>query len=102
MHIYIHEGMASARCILDAPEDTTAKVRVAWDDRLVVRVGDARPMDLGHRDNFGDRIIELRLRKGKNPVDVALSNTKNFNHGGWAFSFHATTPDGTVLIPRAE
>ena len=100
--IYIHEGMASARCILDAPEDTTAKVRVAWDDRLVVRVGDARPMDLGHRDNFGDRVIELRLRKGENVVDLALSNTKNFNHGGWSFSFHATTPDGAALIPRAE
>jgi len=49
----------------------TAKVRVAWDDRLVMRVGGARPLDLGHRDNFGDRIIQL-IRRG---CDVFLDMT---------------------------
>ena len=100
--IYIHEGTASARCILEAPKDLTAKLRLAWDDRLVLRVNESKPLDLGHQDNFMDRLIELRLPQGKNLVDITLSNTRNFNHGGWAFSLSATAPDGTVLIPRAE
>lgn len=99
--IYIHSGAASARAILSAPSKLTAKIRLAWDDRLVLRVNDAEPIDLGHRDNFGDRTVEVPLRKGDNLVDITLSNTQNFNHGGWAFAFQATAPDGTVLLPRA-
>lgn len=100
--IYIHEGTASARCVLQAPDQMQVKLRLGWDDRLVLRVNDAPPLDLGHQDNFGDRLLDLPLRKGENVVDVTLSNTQNFNHGGWAFSFHATTADGAILIPRAR
>jgi hypothetical protein len=97
-----HEGAASARCVLHAPADLTARVRLAWDDRLVLRVNDGKPLDLGRRNNFGQREVEAPLKKGKNVVMVTLSNTRNFNHGGWSFAFRATAPDGSVLLPRAE
>ena len=45
--------------------------------------------------------IPISALKGDNVVDVTLTNTRNFNHGGWAFAFHATTPEGEVLLPRA-
>ncbi len=100
--IYIHEGTASARSTLEVSEGLTANLRLAWDDRLVLRVNDSPPIDLGHQDNFADRLIELPLRHGKNRIDITLSNSRNFNHGGWAFAFRAITPDGKVLIPLAE
>jgi hypothetical protein len=78
------------------------QLRLAWDDRMVLRVNDGKPIDLGHRNNFGQREIEVPLKKGKNVVVVTLSNTRNFNHGGWAFAFRATDPDDNVLLPRAE
>lgn len=87
--IYIHEGAISARSTLEA-QDLTATLRLAWDNRLVVRVNDGRP------------IIEVPLRNGKNLIDITLNNTQNFNHRGWVFAFKATTPEGTALIPRAE
>jgi hypothetical protein len=68
----------------------------------VLRSNDEPPLDLGHQANFDERLLELPSRKGGNVVDVALSNTGNFNHGGWAFSFHATTAGGAMLIPRAR
>ena len=102
MGIYIHEGAISARSTLEAPRDLTATLRLAWDDRLVMRVNDGRPIDLGHRDNFGDRVIEVPFRNGKNLIDITLNNTQNFNHGGWVFAFKATTPEAPALIPRAK
>ena len=41
------------------------------------------------------------LKKGANTVVLRLSNEQGSNHGGWTFAFKATTPDGTVLVPRA-
>lgn len=97
-----HEGAASARCVLHAPQDLAARFRLAWDDRLVLRVNDGKPIDLGHRNHFGKREVDVALKKGKNVVVITLSNTRNFNHGGWAFAFRATAPDGSVLLPAAE
>jgi hypothetical protein len=97
-----HEGLASARATLDAPRDLVAQVCVGWDDRLVLRVNDNQPIGLGHRDNFGSRTIELPLKKGKNTLTVTLTNTRNFNHGGWAFAFDARTPEGESILPRSE
>jgi hypothetical protein len=97
-----HEGSASARCVLEAPDDVKARVRLAWDDRLVLRVNDGKPVDMGRRNNFGASDLELPLKKGKNVVVVTLGNTRNFNHGGWAFAFRAVTPEGEVLLPKLE
>jgi len=97
-----HEGAASARCVLHALQDGTARFQLAWDDRLVLRVNDGQPLDLGHHNNFGKQELNVSLKKGKNVVVVTLSNTRNFNHGGWAFALRATAADGSVLIPRTE
>lgn len=48
-----HEGAASARCVLQAKEDMTARFRLAWEDRMVLRVNDGKPIDLGSRTDFG-------------------------------------------------
>jgi hypothetical protein len=75
---------------------------VAWEDRLVIRVNDDKPLDLGHRNNFGKQDLDVSLKQGKNIVLVTLNNTRNFNHGGWAFAFRATAPDGSTLVPRTD
>jgi hypothetical protein len=97
-----YEGAASARAVLNAPRDMTARLRIAWDDRLILRVGAAKPIDLGTKTNFGTRDIEVALKQGPNPIAITLSNTRNYNHGGFVFSLHATAPDGSVLKPSAE
>lgn len=97
-----HEGAASARARIDAPNDMDATLRIGWEDQLVLRVNDQPAIDLGHRDNFGHRDVRVPLKRGANVLDVTLSNTHNFNHGGWAFSLRAQTPDGKTLLPRAE
>ena len=88
--------------MLEAPGHLRARIRLAWDHRLVLRINDEPLLDLGHQDNFDERLLELPARKGGNVVDVVLSNTGNFNQGGWAFSFHTTTAGGAMLIPRAR
>jgi len=59
-------------------------------------------MDLGHRDTFGGRTLQVPLRKGDNTIEVTLSNTRNFNHGGWAFAFVAQTAEVVRLLPAAR
>ena len=96
-----HTGVVGvARCVLDAPCDTTARVRVAWDDHLALQVNGTAPIDLGDNACFGAQAIDVRLAKGENSVTLALSNELGLNHGGWAFAFHATAPDGMALVPR--
>jgi len=93
-----HPGVAIARCVLQAPADLTATLLVSWDDDLVVRVNGTRH-DMGHHAAFRARAIEVPLRAGPNTVVIKLSNTRGSNHGGWAFAFRATTPDGVLLKP---
>jgi hypothetical protein len=97
-----HVGAAAAECVLATETAGTAKLRLAWDDRLVLRVNDGPPIDLGTKKNFGDREIEVPLAAGKNRLRVTLSNTQNYNHGGWAFAFQALAADGKRLLPQAE
>jgi hypothetical protein len=91
---------AHAFCVLQADRDLTATVRLAWDDHAVLRANDGAPIDLGEHPAFRDRTIEVPLKKGRNVVAVTLSNETGTNHGGWAFAFKATTPDGALLQPR--
>ena len=87
--------------MIDAPSALTAKVRIAWDGHLVLRVND-EVKDYGMNTAFRQRTVEVPLRQGANRVSVVLSNDTGSNHGGWAFAFRATTPDGTILVPRAD
>ena len=95
------EGVAVARCVLEAPSDMTARLRLAWDDHMVVRVND-RAFDLGNHYAFRAQTLEVPLRAGTNAVVLKLSNTRGSNHGGWAFALQAWAPDGTVLVPQAK
>lgn len=92
---------AEAVAVLDAPSDLMARVRLAWDDQLVLRVNDTA-IDFGKNRHFRQRTVEVPLKRGANRVSVTLANDTGFNHGGWTFAFLATTPDGTILVPRAE
>ncbi len=94
-----HPGVAIARCVLNAPVDLTAALLVSWDDELVLTVNGER-LDLGIHRAFRSRTVEVPLKQGPNSVVVKLSNTRGTNHGGWAFAFRATTPDGTLLQPE--
>lgn len=93
---------AQAACVIEAERDMTATLQLTWDDRLVLRVNDTTPIDLGTHTHFRSRKQDVRLRRGGNVIQITLSNEQGSNHGGWAFAFKATTPDGTRLIPRAK
>ena len=108
-----HSGVAIARCVLRAPTETTARLRVAWDDHLVLRVNDDQRFDLGYHSAFRAQTVDVQLRPGENVVVVKLSNVSNggvpssdevesSNHGGWAFAFQATSRDGAALVPRTR
>jgi len=93
---------AAARCVLQVPSDTTASLRFAWDDRLVVRIDRQPPLDLGLHPAFRARTIQVPLSKGSHVLQLVLSNTRGSNHGGWAFAFRGQAADGTPLVPRAR
>jgi len=93
---------AVARCILNTSADMTAHLRLSWDDHMILRVNDGEPMDLGCHAAFRAQTVEVPLRAGANLVVLKLANEAGSNNGGWAFAFRATTPDGTVLLPKAE
>jgi len=97
-----YDAAAIARCVLEVKEDTTASIRLAWDDRMTLRVNADDPIDLGHNDAFEDQTVQVDLGKGRNAIVIKLSNTKGSNYCGWTFSFLATLPDGKVVLPRAE
>jgi hypothetical protein len=96
------DGVALARCTLDAPTATNATLTVAWDDELTLQINDDEPMHFGSQPYLRAKTIETRLSAGKNPVAVRLSNTVGLTRGAWNFSFRCVTADGKVLLPRAE
>jgi len=91
---------AEAVSTIEAPADMTVRVRIAWDDRLVLRVNGSAPIDFGANAYFRDRTVEVPFKKGPNRVSVVESNEAGTNHGGWVFAFRATAPDGSILIPH--
>ncbi len=94
-------GVALARCVLQAPEEMAASLRISWDDHLHLRVNDGEIQDLGFHAAFRSQTVETSLKKGSNVILLKLSNTIGSNHGGWAFGFKATGPDGSELRPEA-
>ena len=91
-----HPGVAVARCTVEAPADTSAILRLSWDDDLILRVNDEL-FELGQHHAFRTRTVQVQLKAGVNTVVLKLSNTLGPNHGGWVFSFHAATADGETL-----
>lgn len=99
---YWSDKAAVARCVLRSPESTTAALKLAWDDHLVLQVNGRTPLDLGTQPMFREKTVNVDLEKGTNTIRLLLTNTRGTNHGGWAFAFQATTPDGTMLLPQAD
>jgi len=98
-----HENVAAnAFTILNAPRDMTVRLRLAWDDRLLLRVNDQQPIDMGRHEFFRGKTVPIELREGRNFVMVKLGNTRGLNHGGWTFAFQAAGPDGMILVPTVE
>ena len=93
---------AEAVATIEAPANMKARLRLAWDEHLVLRINNDAPIDMGNHAAFRSREIEVSLKKGKNNISLTLSNTMGTNWSGWAFNFMLTTPDGTRLLPRAE
>jgi hypothetical protein len=69
---------ASARCVLEAAEDLRARIRLAWDDRLVLRINDDPRLDLVQQDNFGDRLLELPLRSAIPRTSITVAGRFRF------------------------
>ena len=93
------DGVALARCELNVPKDKKVTLQIAWSDELLLRVNN-NLFTMGDHYSFRDKKIVVNLAKGSNSIILKLSNSLGSNHGGWTFSFKATTEDGTTLIPR--
>jgi len=100
--VHHSEVAAIARTVLTTEVPTLARIRIGWEDAAVLTVAGGTPIDLGYRKNFGFKTIEVPLAAGQNPVQLVLSNSTNFNHGGWVFAFAATTADGNQLLPQSD
>ncbi|MEI6753742.1 MAG: DUF2961 domain-containing protein [Paludibacter sp.] len=92
----------SAVTMLEVPADMKIRIRIAWDDHLVLKVNDEQAIDFGSNKYFRQRTEEVQLRKGKNRISVTQSNDRGYNFGGWAFAFKATTLKGVTIVPRFE
>jgi len=110
-NVHTFSGVGIARCTLDAPADMRVRLRVSWDDHMVLRINGGAPIDLGDNYYFDTRTLNVPLRKGANVIILKNSNRaggtdpkvdNGSNIGGWAFAFQATTPEGTVLLPAAR
>lgn len=95
-------GVAYARCVLTAPAELTATLRLTFDDALALRVNDKPWRMLGAHAAFRTVVLPVTLRRGANVILLKQSNTIGFNHGGWVFNFQALAADGTWLQPQAD
>lgn len=95
-----HPGVAVARCKLLADQAGEARLRVAWDDALTLRVNGGEPIDLGTHAAFRWRELSVPVVEGENEVVLKLSNSVGSNRGGWAFTFQARDPSGSPMLPR--
>lgn len=95
-------GWAVAYSTLEASADMSVKLRLAWDDHLILKLNDDHPIDLGSQPYIRAATREVRLRKGSNRILVWLSNRVGVTRGAWNFTFRATAADGKLLLPQAE
>lgn len=87
--------------ILKLDRDMQVQIRVAWDDHLVLKINNDKPIDMGEHALFRQKTVSVPLKKGDNMVTLTLSNTKGLNNGGWAFAFKATDSDDCVIVPQS-
>jgi hypothetical protein len=94
------DSIAVAQTMLVSSSDTRAKLRIAWDDHLVIRVNNNEPIDMGKQQYVCSKTVEVTLNKGENTISLWLSNKMGLSRGSWAFSFNAVTMEGENLIPQ--
>ena len=96
------EGVAYARCVLDAAAGMPVTLRLTFDDALALSVNGGPMQMLGEHAAFRTRECRVALQPGRNVILIKQSNTQGFNHGGWLFNFQAVGADGVRLAPQAE
>ncbi len=95
-----YPAVVVARASIVVPTSGAVRLRLAWDDDLVLWVDDRR-FALGCHHAFRSETVEVSLPVGTHAVVVKLNNTKGSNHGGWAFAFQALAANGDRLEPVA-
>lgn len=68
---------------IDLDEELDACLRVAYDDKLRLRVNGEVLLDQEHMDGFEAATLPIALKKGRNELLVKLSNTRNTNYKSW-------------------
>lgn len=68
-----------------APANMTVTVRVAFDDRLRLRINDDIVMDHVHGNGFETVMVPVELLRGWNRILVKLSNEDNTTWRAWVF-----------------
>lgn len=97
-----HTGVAVARGFLELPEDMELTIHLGWDEKLQLQIDDGPVELLADHSYFQGECFKRMLPKGKRRIQLKQSNSSGTNNGGWAFSFHATMPDGKTILPSAD
>ncbi len=92
------EGFAVASAELFAEKEVRATVRMTYDDGAYLSVGGKITALPAHRA-FRTEEVTVTLKKGRNKIAVALTNTVGSNHGGWCFAFTVRDEDGKEHLP---
>ena len=93
-------SIAVAHAVLISKSDTRATLTLAWDDRLVIRINNGKPIDMGTQQYVRAKRVEVPLKSGENTISIWLSNEMGLTRGTWVFSFSAVTKEGEVLLPQ--
>ncbi len=93
---------ASAVTTLEVKKDTKAMLHLSWDDEMKIRLNDNKVQSLGIHQPYKYRVVEVKLKKGKNRLFVNLDNPEpGLTWGAWTFSCRVVLADGSVVIPVA-
>lgn len=82
---------------IDMPSATEATVRVAFDDRLRLRVNDNVVLDADHAHGFASQTVQVPLKQGTNRLVIKLSNRDNLTWRAWLFHLAVLGSDGRPL-----
>ncbi len=99
--LHYRKHVALAMCTIKSPRKGKAKIRVSWDDHLVITLNN-NTIDMGNNIFFRTKAIDVDLRKGGNRLIVKLSNTSALSYGGWAFAMLITLENGVTLRPNSN
>jgi hypothetical protein len=82
---------------IDLDEELEARIRVAYDDKLRLRVNGEVLLDQEHAEGFTTATIPVVLKKGRNELLVKLSNTRNTNYKSWVLHLAVVDQQDRIL-----